>query len=82
MVSPPPGVSVAAMVPPIASTNPWATDRPRPDADGVVVVAEALERFEQLLLGAARDAGALVDDVISTRSPTRPALTRTRLSGA
>ena len=33
------------------------------DAAGVVVVAEALERFEHLLLGAARDAGALVDDV-------------------
>ena len=72
-VSPPPGVSVAVMVPPIASTNPRATDKAEADADAVVVVAEPLERLEQLLLGAARDArDPRRSTAISTRSPTWP----------
>ena len=49
MVSPPPGVSSGARVPPIASARPRDSARPRPDAGVVVPVAEPLERQEHLV---------------------------------
>ncbi len=61
-VSPPPGVSVAEIVPPIASTNPRATERPRPTP---VLLSWSPSRWNganSCVLGAARDARTLVDD--------------------
>ena len=54
-----------------------------PDAGGVVVVAEALEGREQFVARRPRGTpGPSSTTLISTRSPTRPALTRTMPSGA
>ena len=52
------------------------------DAGGVVLVAEPLERREQLLCRAARYTGPSSVTAISTRPPTVLAVTRTGLSGA
>ena len=61
MVSPPPGVSSAVSVPPMASVKPRATRRPEAEP-ARVAVAEPLERGEQPIGLAAGDAGSAVDD--------------------
>ena len=62
MVSPPPGVSSAVSVPPIASARPRARARPSPTPVCVVPVAEPLEGLEDPLPVGRRDAGPAVDD--------------------
>ena len=59
---PPPGVSSTASSPPIASTKPRATARPRPDPARRSGVAEPLERPEDLLALDRPGCPALVDD--------------------
>ena len=62
IVSPPPGVSSGVRVPPMASVSPRDSASPRPDAGGVVGVAEPLERREHPVQVGRRDAGPAVDD--------------------
>ena len=61
-VSPPPGVSSNARRPPIAATKPWAIGQAEPDAVAAALVAEALERFEDLRRRSCGDARPVVDD--------------------
>src|SRR5207249_2603503 len=68
MVSPPPGVSSARIVPSIASTNPFATDRPSPTP---VVVLRSPSRWN----GANAESAAPFGKPrpwSTTRSSTRP----------
>ena len=62
IVSPPPGVSSTSTSPPIASTNPRATARPRPDPVARRAIAQPLERLEHALAFVERDARAAIDD--------------------
>jgi len=61
-VSPPPGVSVTEMVAAHRLDEAAGDRKAEANADAGVVVAEPLERSEQLLLGASRYARPLVDD--------------------
>ena len=82
-VSPPPGVSSTSISPPIASTNPFATARPEPDALVVAGVAEALERQEHALPLVERHSRPAVDDphVHDVRRWHPPSLARARPAG-
>ena len=62
MVSPPPGVSSASRVPPMASAKPRATARPEAHAGAARGVAVPLEGGEDPVLGLVGHAGAAVDD--------------------
>ena len=83
MVSPPPGVSSADRVPPIASVRPRATARPRPTPSPARCVAGALERREDLVLGLVGHARAAVDDpdLHPVARRARPATTTSRRPG-
>ena len=67
MVSPPPGVSSAVSVPPIASVKPLATARPSPTPVACGDVVEALEGLEHPDDAFCGDSLAVVDDAQFSR---------------